>query len=206
VTILVQQSDGTHVVAGELASTGFVWSCLATDLDGDGHVDLVVPNQSTASIDVRMGDGSGAFNTAVTIATGHKPQSVVARDLDGDGLLDLSVPCNSGDGVMLHRGLGSGAFVLVDRIDVPFATSIAFADMDGDGLLDAAIQGSFTGDTEGTVTLARGDGTGHFDRIGAFAVGKKAVLGDFDEDGMVDVVGAMSASSGCTVFTNQLVE
>ena len=64
-------------------------SVYATDLNGDGHADLLSADYGSNQITVRFNDGNGAFGARTTYATGSNPRSVYAIDLDGDGDNDL---------------------------------------------------------------------------------------------------------------------
>jgi VCBS repeat protein len=66
----------------------------ATDLNGDGHLDLI--GWSSGALKVAMGDGTGAFADPQTIA----PQisQYVLGDANGDGLPDIAVQRPDGSG------------------------------------------------------------------------------------------------------------
>jgi hypothetical protein len=64
-------------------------SVFCTDLDGDGHRDLVTCNYSADNVSVLLNDGQGLFLEAVDYQVGDQPFSVFCGDLDGDGDLDL---------------------------------------------------------------------------------------------------------------------
>jgi len=54
-------------------------TAVASDFDGDGHMDLVVSNRSGASISVLLGDGQGGFTTHATINVNTLPVGGLAR-------------------------------------------------------------------------------------------------------------------------------
>src|SRR6187549_127541 len=50
-----------------------------TDVNGDGHADLVAANESSGSVLIRFGDGHGNFPSS-QLLTGSAPSGVVATD------------------------------------------------------------------------------------------------------------------------------
>jgi hypothetical protein len=68
-------------------------------LDGDGKLDLVVPNRDIGTLSVLLGKGDGSFNAAAAHAVCKTPTSVAAGDFNDDGRGDLAVACQ-GDGIV----------------------------------------------------------------------------------------------------------
>jgi hypothetical protein len=64
---------------------------VATDLNGDGHLDLVISYATSNLLSVFLGKGDGTMLPSVdfTVAPYAGTGTVVAADLDGDGLSDL---------------------------------------------------------------------------------------------------------------------
>ncbi len=61
------------------------------DLDGDGNLDLVLPNLSNASsVNIAFGIGDGTFRPPVVLTVGSKPRVAVIGDLNGDGKPDIA--------------------------------------------------------------------------------------------------------------------
>ncbi|MFN9125018.1 MAG: FG-GAP repeat domain-containing protein, partial [bacterium] len=118
------------------------------DFDGDGDLDLFVPNGATlANPDAGPGarlfrnDGAMRF-TDVTDASGirHRRWSfgVTVGDADADGRDDIFIACFGPD--VLLRNKGDGTFEDITARaglgDPAWGTSAAFADLDLDGDLD----------------------------------------------------------------------
>src|SRR5678815_5886200 len=72
--------------AGGLGPRGLT----STDLNGDGHVDLVAANETSGMVTVRFGDGHGNFSTSQQF-TAAGPSSTAVADLNQDGLLDVVI-------------------------------------------------------------------------------------------------------------------
>ncbi len=120
------------------------------DYDGDGLMDLFVPNGSTESRwrardnpGCRLYRNLGGWRFAdVTEAAGVRGRAwscgVAVADYDGDGDPDIYV-LNWGSNV-LYRNDGDGTFTDVTDVagvgDARWSSSAAFADFNGDGLLD----------------------------------------------------------------------
>ncbi len=77
------------------------------DLDGDGHLDIAVPNPAGNEVAVLPGNGDGSFGEAETYATdGLGPVSVAHGDFTGSGEVDLVVANYTSDtvGILVNAG------------------------------------------------------------------------------------------------------
>ena len=80
------------------------------DLNGDGHLDLLVTNYITDNVSVLLGDGNGRFTpTAAPVPVGNGPREIEAGDLDGDGDIDFIATNYSGNSVSVLLNNGSAA-------------------------------------------------------------------------------------------------
>jgi hypothetical protein len=61
------------------------------DLNGDGHLDLVVALFESSDIVSYLGDGTGSFTEDLVDSTVSNPVGVAVGDIDGDGDIDLAV-------------------------------------------------------------------------------------------------------------------
>ena len=194
----------------------------ATDLDGDGLIDLLVGEdngninhyEQNLSGSTEFSLVSDSFN-AIDVGNDSTP---VATDLDGDGLIDLLVGESSGNiNYYEQNSSGSTEFSLVSEsfnaIDVGVSSTPVATDLDGDGLIDLLVGESFgninhyeqnsSGSTEFSLVS---------DSFNAIDVGvlSTPVATDLDGDGLIDLlVGESSGninhyeqnSSGSTEFT-----
>jgi hypothetical protein len=172
------------------------------DLNGDGHLDVVVANaDSSGTVAVLLGKGDGTLKTAVTYPAGAYPEFVILADFNRDGHLDVAVGNRAigGSGwVSILLGNGDGTL----RAPVaygPFtdAFSLATADFNKDGALDIVV-----GDTaSGSLLLGNGDGTF---RVGSPVGASNAVffaVADFNGDGNLDLVSADNSADTIQLLT-----
>lgn len=173
------------------ANCCFAASLAATDLDGDGRVDLVVGNMMSGDVSVLL-SGNGGYAEPDTIPLLYQPAgdiSVALGDVDGDGRADLAVTGYDAAEIRVYRGDGTGGFGAPATFDVGSGsqpTAIALGDVTGDGHLDLVVANG----ESGSVAVLAGDGSGGF----AAAVNSPAgnwpdalVLADFDADDHLDV-------------------
>jgi hypothetical protein len=75
-SVFIYLGDGTGAFTrGQTARVGQEpHTAVASDLNGDGHIDLVVSNRSDATISVLFGNGDGTFTTHATIPVNSLPQ------------------------------------------------------------------------------------------------------------------------------------
>ncbi len=172
------------------------------DLDGDGHLDIVVPETGTGrywrehkrlaqTITLLLGDGKGGFEPApgspLRVADG--PYYVALGDLDGDRDLDLVASHDDCDLVSVLLNDGKAGFQPLPNSPLAIgsrAVNVVVADANSDGRGDLVLA---TGDS---VTLLLGDGHGDFTPApgSPFAVGPgtwRVVAGDLNHDGKLDL-------------------
>lgn len=184
-----------------------------TDVDGDGHPDLVLANQTTDSLSLLRGDGRGGFVTlGAPLPVGREPRNVRAADLDGDGHPDLATANWGGDSLTVLLGDGTGHFRAARDLPLPTGSApwgLAVADFDRDGLQDLAV--SYSG--AGAVAVYLNAGGGRFvEAAGSpWRVGKESLaspesnpfdltVADLNADGLADLISADTRSHSVTVL------
>lgn len=217
VHLLAGRADGTFGAEGGVpggSPTSLPQSLRSStfghDLDGDGHLDLLVPLQFSfgTSATSLLGHGDGTFVTIPTLATGPDPSSLAIADLDGDGWRDIVVTDGSGYFAVLP-GTGGGTFgPPEDHASLYGVGGAVIADLDADARADLLlVQNAYSTDVSdcpsfsGGVLAMRGAGGRAFGPtlpFGSFYANThcpgwlsarvSAQEGDLDGDAIPDVV------------------
>ena len=94
VSVYLSSPDGTYREAAVLQGSFRIDATAASDLDNDGHPDLLVVRWSEAAslteLTVHPGNGDGTFREARLIAAGYDMTFVLAADFNGDGRQDVA--------------------------------------------------------------------------------------------------------------------
>lgn len=182
-------SGGTRpcYVSLDDAPTGSAPRALAaTDLNGDGRIDLAVANEDSGTVSVLRNKGDGTFAAKVDHGTGSGPRSIAASDLDGDGSPDLVVANGDSDTVSVLFNQGDGTFAAkIDYFTSPGVLAVATADLNGDGKLDIVAS-----HVDG-VRVLRNQGDGTFVVGGDIDIGSgpdAIAMADLNGDGAPDLV------------------
>lgn len=140
------------------------------------------------------------FTSGPALSVGSLPSAVITGDWNEDGIQDLAAVSTSAASVSLLRGnggagVGNGTFLAATAVPtLASPTAIATADLNADGITDLVV-GSSTDTTLavhfGNGTAGVGDGTFAAAVLVNCAVPATGVaIGDFDEDGIQDLVAA----------------
>jgi len=213
VTVLLGNGAGefTAATGGPFAVGVNPDSLVAGDFNGDGNQDLAIANNGGNNVTVLLGNGAGGFKVAPSspFAVGTGPYAVVLGDFNGDGIQDLATVDYFSGTVTVLLGNGAGGFTAagygpfnVER----FPVSLVVGDFNGDGIQDLATENG----SSDNVTVLLGDGSGGFipSTGSPYAVGaypESVAVGDFNGDGILDLVTPNSGDNSVTVLLGLLV-
>lgn len=167
------QSGGTtHVIYG--SSSGILGietfleglhvrpqATVATDVDGDGALELIVGLATPPSIAVLAPRAGGGFDAPRTVVEGEITTALRTGDLNGDRLVDIVATVANTPRLDILLGIGEGEFAAPASFELlePLQ-SIALGDLDDDGSLD--VVGTPPSTAAPAAVVLFGDGAGSF--------------------------------------------
>ncbi|MBC8353202.1 MAG: VCBS repeat-containing protein [Planctomycetes bacterium] len=175
------------VLPGEYGATGLAES----DLNNDGHTDLVVINWHLDNVVVLLNRGDGSYLETIEydLAGATHPTDVLIADLDSDGHADVvSANSRSGD-IAVLLGNGNGTLGLAERYWLDGRpTTIRTVDVDHDSTPDLIVANDLTGD----IRVLHGLGNGEFQAPAIIGLNgttpSSLAVGDLNGDGNVEFI------------------
>jgi hypothetical protein len=190
-------------------STGYgSWpgSIAVADFNNDTLLDIVVGNYQTNNVGIFFGINNGTFSEQRTYQTGDGPglTSVAIGDFNNDGCLDVAVANTWTNTVGILLGNGNGIFsnqTTYSTITRSLPFSIAVGDFDKDSRLDIVVANKGADN----IGVFFGYGNGTFAKQVIFSTVRASqptsvVVGDFNNDGRLDIAVANSLSGSVGVL------
>ncbi len=183
-----------NITVQEIAASNGEKTFLTGDFNHDGHIDLIVAEETQDRIVVFVNNGAGELQSTAQFPAGAQPSWMAPVDFDTDGVADLAIINHEANTITLLRGNGDASFEPADPARFPIETEphshvIAAADMNNDGAIDLIIDSR---DHLGVYVLP-GGAEGEFDAPGqSVDVGGAPYLGfavvDINHDGLPDII------------------
>lgn len=199
IIVLTGAGNGTFSGSATLSSSDRPINIKSGDFNNDGNIDLVASFEDD-TFKVALGNGDGTFATpsVVTMLEGAN-SSFELLDFNSDGITDIYSIEENGSYV-LYDGNGDGTFngFNNDNLTSDSVRSSSNFDFDNDGDLDI-----FVG-TSTSLLVVENNGDGTFSThltIGATSEVTSVAFGDFNNDGLSDLIVANNQDNRVEIFT-----
>ena len=135
-TRLCLNDSTNNWVCNDVLGFGNVWGMHATDVNGDGAMDILA-SIIGATTQVCLGDGYGGFSCSPAALSNSPSGSahIATGDVNGDEILDF-VTNGRFTNARVCLGAGDGTFPVCNDLGDASGFNVAFADVDGDNDLD----------------------------------------------------------------------
>jgi flagellin-like hook-associated protein FlgL len=107
--IFIANGNGTFQARTTVRVGGWADSLAATDINGDGKIDLLCTEDNNQNISVVIGNGNGTFQARRTLATGVGPIGISLGDVNDDDIKDILVLNASDNTIGLYLGNGTAS-------------------------------------------------------------------------------------------------
>lgn len=213
-TIFLQSRPGNlATTATEMRDVGLddPGMLAAGDLDGNGLMDLVSANSTSANLTAFLQTDPTVFNQSSEkfSVPSFSPQALELSDLDGNGALDLIAVGRRGPGSAVEIFLRDrvGVLAVVELVEdlgagllMRFPMDVTAEDVDDDGLLDLIVANRNSDNV--TVFLQPPGGffdgmTPSFELSSGLGSPRRVRCADMNLDGRIDVVVACDGHVGC---------
>jgi hypothetical protein len=192
--VLLNNGSGGFTLGQTLSITHVNLSAITAFTSG-GHTDLAVTNQTSNSVTILVGSGTGTFTQTDSYPVGSSPVSIVTADFNNDGKADLAIANSTSANISVLLGLATDTFQAAVNTTIPDAPAtggplkIRVSNLNNDGKSDLlALLGPGSG-ADADLMLGNADGTFHFG-TSVITNGNQRIAiaaGDLDADGLTDL-------------------
>jgi hypothetical protein len=219
VTVYRNLTNGTFATPLVFVVGTAPWDVVVADFNGDGKPDIAVSNNQSSSVSVLINNTATSgisFEASVPYGTGSAPQGLATGDVNGDTIPDLVVAnrVDNSVSVLLNAGDGTGTFgtqttygaastPTAFALSAPYA--VALGAFGGGSQMDIAVANSSTPDIT-AIYNAGITAPGTFSGSQTYANGGSpwsVATGDFNADGLADVVVTNNAANTINVYLSQ---
>jgi VCBS repeat protein len=197
VSILLSNADGTYSFSSSFPLSAAGTAVVAADFDRDGRVDLAVADR--VNISTFFGNGDGSFAIGPKLSS-FSVSALAVGDIDHDGRPDIIAGGQSEVTIFVYAGARQFRLNGINGLSGDTQTqTISLTDIDGDPNLDVVAVGG------GDIAVLRGSPGGRLLPPVVYVGGAAAVagaVGDFDRDGLTDVVVSNLMSADVSVLRN----
>lgn len=172
------------------------------DINGDGLLDLVTPNEREIGIVINKTKTDLSFNLA-KLKHPEPPFAVELGDFNGDGHLDL-ITATNGNLVTIFPGDGQGSFTEESKLPLTAplgAKQITLGDINGDGIQDALVS-NWSGKVMAVIGDKKAIRTAIFESQNAANPWGLALV-DLNKDGFSDMVITDGDSEKAVIYVSQ---
>lgn len=144
IAILHNDGNGVFASAQFVAAGSRPRDLVIAHLNADAAPDVAAINQGSDDITILLNNGSGGltYSSAVSLPTGHSPESLAAGDLDRDGDIDLAAATTGSLSGLIAIYVNNGSASFSAGPTLPAGSdpaSVKLADISLDGRLDIVI-------------------------------------------------------------------
>lgn len=185
------------------------YSVTTADLNDDDFLDLLVTNIGTNNVGVFLNDGTGNFSEQSTYPTDAIPYRLITADFNSDGNIDAATTNFLGNSISILLGNGDGTFA--PQINISTGTNsssfgLFSGDFNNDTIPDLVVANS----NLNNIAVFHGIGDGNFNQASTYSTGTASypddvAVGDFNEDGRLDIVSANFQTDSIGFFFNVCV-
>jgi hypothetical protein len=146
------------------------------DFNGDGKLDLAVPNYASNNLSILLGTGTGSFGAPTNYPEGSHARYAAIGDYNGDGRQDIAVTNDGSNNIFVHLGVANeinvqGGSLLVSIVDGDATPGATDNTQYGNVLVGNNLLHTFTIQNTGNTSLAVSAITKSGGDAGMFSVG-----------------------------------